>query len=362
MAAGGLSEAFSFELKRKRRYDNDDDVMADNGFNSTKRRNLTQLPIRSPPKPSIAVTPAFGQYGMPTGTLTPDSIPEDEVFPSPTADLYAANNRPQNLNVASSGLRLNTNHEDADMDMDVLSPKQSSRPPPTPLRIGRARSDALISPMRSPMTAQLLSPTAGSFARDRTPTPTASSFPARSPFEPSFASAAARHLRPHMMQGSTLSPMVDAESWTPQIQRPPSPGPELDEPFDEDAAMAGVEDSHMMSSSFTNLSVHSQDNLNDMPNIDSSPSSYWSQHSSNISPRTRGLGLDGPSSAPNDLVRPERMRMSTIDESQSNNGFGQQHNRNQSSGRVAKLHMGFKADCEKCIARVPGHYSHIMWS
>jgi hypothetical protein len=29
--------------------------------------------------------------------------------------------------------------------------------------------------------------------------------------------------------------------------------------------------------------------------------------------------------------------------------------------RKGKLVMGFRADCEKCQKRVPGHYSHIVW-
>lgn len=29
--------------------------------------------------------------------------------------------------------------------------------------------------------------------------------------------------------------------------------------------------------------------------------------------------------------------------------------------RKGKLVMGFRADCEKCSKRVPGHYSHIVW-
>jgi len=30
--------------------------------------------------------------------------------------------------------------------------------------------------------------------------------------------------------------------------------------------------------------------------------------------------------------------------------------------RVPRLHMGYRADCQKCVQRVPGHYSHILWS
>lgn len=32
------------------------------------------------------------------------------------------------------------------------------------------------------------------------------------------------------------------------------------------------------------------------------------------------------------------------------------------SGRQARLHMGYRADCEKCRRHVPGHYTHILWS
>ena len=32
------------------------------------------------------------------------------------------------------------------------------------------------------------------------------------------------------------------------------------------------------------------------------------------------------------------------------------------AGRQARLHMGYRADCDKCRQRVPGHYTHILWS
>lgn len=358
MAAGSLSEAFAFNPKRKRHYD--DDIL-DDGLHRAKRPNFAQLPIRSPPRPVIAVTPAFGQFSSARGTLTPDSIPDNTAFLTP--DNGANSPRPSSSHQASHRQALHvdtewTNNGSAGMDLDMGSPKEC-RPPPTPMRIGRARSNDLMSPMspmRSPSIPSLLSPPAQSFARDRMPTPVASTFPAGSPFESSFASAAARQLRPHFMQQVTmLSPMADAESWTPQIRRPPSPDPELDDAFDDDATMAGTEDSHMMSDSFTNLSVHSQDNMDELPDLGSSPT----RHVSSWSPGTRGLGLDNRG-----LMRPDGLRMSMINDADNilDERNTVQHSRNQSSGRVAKLHMGFKADCEKCIARVPGHYSHILWS
>ncbi|OCT51031.1 hypothetical protein CLCR_08940 [Cladophialophora carrionii] len=30
--------------------------------------------------------------------------------------------------------------------------------------------------------------------------------------------------------------------------------------------------------------------------------------------------------------------------------------------RTGRLHMGFLNDCEKCLQKVPGHYSHIIWT
>ena len=364
MAAGSINNDFDMGLgfNRKRRYDDDDDdATYTQDLYVAKRRNLTQLPIRSPTRPFIAVTPAFSQFGIHPGTLTPDSIPEDDEFRShndqnPQQHAFRPHS---NSNTSSNGsLRVNVDcngDTSADMEMDIGSPKQ--RPPPTPLRIGRARSNDLMSPVRSPTAPNALSsltgsPTSHNFARDRIPTPVASSFPGRSPFEATFATAAARQMRPHLLTTS-LSPMVDAESWTPKIQRPPSPEPELDAPFDEDAMMMGVEDSHIMSSSFSSLSVHSRAEDSQLPNLNSSPPRGWSSQTS-PSPRNRGLGLDGASS-----IRPDDLRMSTISDSQRT---GSQHNRNQSSGRTARLHMGFRADCEKCIARVPGHYSHIFWT
>lgn len=361
MAAGSIDNHFDMGLgfKRKRRYDDDDSTNVQDLF-VAKRRNLTQLPIRSPPRPTIAVTPAFGHFGIHPGTLTPDSIPEDDFRSHDAQHRQQQGSRPHsNSNTSSDGsLRVNvdSNRESTtDMEMDMGSPKQ--QPPPTPIRIGRARSNDLMSPVRSPTAPNALSslngsPTSHTFARDRIPTPVASSFPARSPFGSTFASSTARQMRPHLLSTS-LSPMVDAESWTPQTQRPPSPEPELDAPFDEDAMMMGVEDSHMMSSSFSSLSVHSRAEDAQLANRNSSPTKGWSSQTS-PSPRVRGLGLDGTSS-----VRPDDMKMSTISDSQRD---GLQHSRNHYNARTARLHMGFRADCEKCVARVPGHYSHIFWS
>lgn len=367
MAAGSLTNtAFEthFDSKRKRTYDNDDITNGSDLF-VAKRRNLTNLPIRSPPRPLIAVTPVFAQYGVPPGTLTPDSIPEDDgIEGNGRASTRPNTPRPHSDSTSSIGsLVVNVNtYEDPindAMDMDCSSPKRQQCS--TPVRIGRARSNDLLSPVRSPGFCSSLSPRAMGFGQDRLPTPVAQSFSAagRSPFEPSFASASARQMR-SQTQVTTLSPMIEAESWTPQIQRPPSPGPELDSAFDEDATMVGTEDSHMISSSFGTLSMHSYQEQ-DSPDMNSSPSR------SPYSPRTRGSGLDGTSgSGGGTAMRPDNLRMSMVErdtETQSKDMMTQaQQNLTHNSGRTARLHMGYRADCEKCVARLPGHYSHILWT
>lgn len=381
MTATGFGTAFepSFHLKRKRFQDDKDEPTNEYDFSSSKRRNIHQLPIRSPPRPSIAVTPAFGNFLLNPGTLTPDSIPEDDVFRNNTElekAIMASRSHNNSHTSSTDSLAVQADNDSPsydDTDMDLSSPKQATRQIPTPSRIGRARSNDLMSPVRSPV---VIPPSPSRWAQDRIPTPVVSRFPAHSPFESSFASAAARQMRPHMSQTS-LSPMVDAESWTPQIQRPPSPEPETDlqPPFDGDAMMDledSTSNSHFMSSSFSELSVHSSDlysqstistmNLNSHSSASHSRTSQTSWASQDANEQFhRGLGLDqSRDKMKSDMDKEDQM---TGTQNGDGRGYSYGHTRNQSStGRTARLHMGFRADCEKCIARVPGHYSHILWS
>lgn len=378
----GIAFEPSFQLKRKRFQDDNDELTNEHDFSSSKRRNITQLPIRSPPRPSISVTPAFGHFPLNPGTLTPDSIPEDDVF---------RNNVELDKAIMASRVQIDSSHTSStdslavqpetdshnnyDTDMELSSPKQADRQIPTPIRIGRARSNDLMSPVRSPV---VIPPSPSRWAQDRIPTPVACRFPAHSPFESSFASAATRQMRSHLLPTS-LSPMVDAESWTPQIQRPPSPDPETDlqPPFDGDAMMdmeESTSNSNMMSSSFSELSVHSSDtrsqsfvsslNLNSRSSGSHNRSSQTSWASQDVSGQLhRGLGLDQSRDGTKNEMHDEEHMMGTQNNEDRSSGYVNGHTRNQSStGRTARLHMGFRADCEKCIARVPGHYSHILWS
>jgi len=54
----------------------------------------------------------------------------------------------------------------------------------------------------------------------------------------------------------------------------------------------------------------------------------------------------------------------TIDSALSSPVYWTPTDGNSSPGRLrtARLHMGFLSGCEKCIQKVPGHYSHILRS
>ena len=64
-----------------------------------------------------------------------------------------------------------------------------------------------------------------------------------------------------------------------------------------------------------------------------------------------GMGMDGQADHQQTSRGPRHTRQTS---SLGGGGGGQ--------GRTARLHMGFLAGCEKCVLKVPGHYSHILWS
>lgn len=135
--------------------------------------------------------------------------------------------------------------------------------------------------------------------RDRVPTPISSHFDSRVSDLPN----APRHQFPPLR--TNLSPMFEQESW---ITRDGLPSPVEDQDMDSAMMMDEANDS------MGGLRVSGANEAND-----SSASSpvYWTP-------------TDGTSS-------PGR-------------------------GRTARLHMGYLNGCEKCIQKVPGHYSHILRS
>jgi len=135
--------------------------------------------------------------------------------------------------------------------------------------------------------------------RDRVPTPINSHFDSRVSDLPKVP----RHQFPPLR--TNLSPMFEQESW---ITRDGLPSPVEDQ--DMDSAMMIDETNDSMSG----LRVSGSND-----SIDATLSSpvYWTPTDGNSSP---------------------------------------------GRGRNARLHMGFLNGCEKCIQKVPGHYSHILRS
>ena len=146
--------------------------------------------------------------------------------------------------------------------------------------------------------ANFLSPM-DTFARDRVPTPISSHFDKRVSDLPNVP----RHQFPPLR--TNLSPMFEQDSW---ITRDGLPSPVEDQDMDG-----------MMMIDETNDSMSGLRVSGDNESMESEPS-----------PRYRA----------------------------------QTHEGNTSPGRhrSARLHMGFLNGCEKCIQKVPGHYSHILRS
>lgn len=172
---------------------------------------------------------------------------------------------------------------------------------------------------------------------------------------------------------TVLSPFSDAESWTPQpqYQHPGSPGIERDyRPPNlpgQDTEMLETDDSNVMSSSFDHLSVHSADashfSTSAIAPPFSSDSNLYRPRPFSTAPVTTGnnsdninTGIDQHSTSGYGLGL--RSRREQIDTTMDD------HDSHPSSShrRAPRLQMGFRADCEKCIDRVPGHYSHILWT
>ncbi|KAI1618912.1 hypothetical protein EDD36DRAFT_414571 [Exophiala viscosa] len=116
----------------------------------------------------------------------------------------------------------------------------------------------------------------------------------------------------------------------------------------------------------TPISKHFDDRIPDLPSV---PRHQFPPLRTNLSPmfeQDSWITRDGlPSPAGDDdmdgVVVNDGMKN---DEAQLEERYRLQLDGHGSPGRsrTARLHMGFLTDCDKCIQKVPGHYSHILWS
>ena len=113
----------------------------------------------------------------------------------------------------------------------------------------------------------------------------------------------------------------------------------------------------------TPFSSHFDNRVNELPSV---PRHQFPPLRTNLSPTmeqeswVRNDGLPSP-------VEDEDMAM---DQDESDDGQQARARRYGLDGhyspsgrsRTGRLHMGFLSGCDKCARKVPGHYSHIMWS
>jgi hypothetical protein len=270
------------------------------------KRRTTSLPFRSPSqqRPASIFPPANSTWTSAHGTLTPIDTSEDESVTNenetlPSNFLPSLNDSQTSVGSNStSSVRVEVDAEDHDIEMAMSSP---TRP-----RAGRARSnDIMSSPHRRPNF--LAADPSHTPTRDRIPTPIASHFDYRQVQLPSNP----RHSFPPLR--TNLSPTVEQETWALGPDGLPSPTEYSPQINDSDAMMSGLQ-----------------------------------------------LHCDGDDTLVPGQMHPTQQLASGLD-SDDQTSHHCSHAR-QASGRSARLHMGYLAGCEKCAQKVPGHYSHILWS
>lgn len=291
--------------KRKRDDEVDDEILD----HQIKRKATGSLALRPSPLKVRSLGPDFGLF-HPPAPLTPDDTSGDESLPE-DLDLGAqakiarnGSNLSNGSSNTSSSMTVQVSpqrHEDTDMMM--ASP---SRP-----RFGRARSNDLISPPRITTTDPFLRPPEKvNPLNDRVPTPINSTFDNRLNHLP----AAPRHQFPPLRK--FLSPMMEQEPFA----GPPTPVEDTVDPTGDSDVMMGYEQT---SNSMSGLKVSCDEDDAMEQDMDTGAIPLSGN---------RNWGMDGSASQ-----------------------------EPRSSGRIAKLHMGFMSGCHRCAQKVPGHYSHIIW-
>ena len=283
----------------------------------------TTLAIRSPPpsRPTslFCNVSAFSPF---TGQLTPGDTSEDESVTQD--DIWSADYRVPELSdsvesVSSIKVQISSPRSQRGYDTPgtvsdmTLTPSSPVRP-----RIGRARSnDLLSSPPRG------LTPTRPMQSHDRIPTPITGHFNTHLDNLPS----APRHNFPPVH--TNLSPMMEQEQWGSLNRR---------SSYGQTSLPSPAEDIHT-----SNL-----DNDTDMD-------AEMLDESTTTSMSTLRVSAD------DDVMETEE-GSHAVNQRQRLNRQGHSRNRSSQAGRTARLHMGFLTGCEKCLQKVPGHYSHILWS
>ena len=270
------------------------------------RQRIKSLPIRSPP--TLKQNTLFSRTYSPIfqsvpALLTPVESSDDDVASS---DLNFEPGRPPQLDDSNSSSDSSTSikvvvGDDGDMEMADSQPRDFSSPQPWQ----RQRSNDMLAPLNLP----LLLDTQDRQSSQRLATPIWGHF-SDSDLNMDTNGVGAR-------PSTTLSPFIreeeDATWW--RGRRLPSPADTFDEimtPISQAVGMMGR--LHVDTAGGHNVSQ------NDTP----FPALLNQEHSvlEGQSERFRGE-LDAP--------------------------------------RSRRLTMGFRADCGKCIQRVPGHYSHIVY-
>ena len=292
-----------------------------------------------------------------TQTLTPvessDDESEDEL-PAPITPSYQTCRSPVDPFQKPSIPR-----DDDDMDMTDSQPRIPS-PPPWQQKTSSFSTSSSIR-MRSPPRPSAISTGRSNFfsstynpadSTGRLPTPIYGHFnPTSIPASSSLLGvhqnpAVARTIRSSgpisPIPGSPLSPSDQAEAAWWQRGRLPSPAE--DEDGDSEMVPSSPSMGMLVDSMLPKLNVSPP----------SQPGSISGEMELSVSAPTRFASDDGCGRMPRSPTSFGRARSNAT----SSPTFPP--NCNSTNPGVSRLSMGFRADCEKCIKRVPGHYTHIL--
>ena len=308
--------------------------------NLTLAQKPRSLPFRSSPTSKHTLLFSQSTRSTPTpipATLTPAESSED--------DDYFSSTRRTSQHKSLAYQATQTMQVDYDPDLDSDLDMADSQPPESPVWT-KGDSSPTVSPTTCPtLRAPRLLPN----ERTRIPTPIYGYFPL---LEPSAMAISAPFSR-----NATITTTFATQSNNPTSQNQPFflnrrslPSPiSEDEAMDSPTTMTGsmLHRLNMNHHAFPKPSPASKEQISDSMDINEpTPASSPSEDAMAETP------MSFRHQTQNETIRDARRGAVT-----NLNTLSQTHQ--QQHGKMT-LSMGFRADCEKCRERVPGHWSHVL--
>jgi hypothetical protein len=134
-------------------------------------------------------------------------------------------------------------------------------------------------------------------------------------------------------------------------------------PPERDSNLLGAMDMFARERVPTPISSHFDNRVSELPNV---PRHQFPPLRTNLSPMIEQESWISRDGLPSPVEDQDMDMVMDRDDASKGDYFGRYtldgHSSPSGRARSGRLHMGFLNDCEKCIQKVPGHYSHILWT